>query len=84
MAKKIKKQELEELQGVIGKLNQIKLKIGDVEVQKHQLLHQAAIIESEELKKVQDDLENTYGKVSINVTDGSIDKIKEDEPSKKD
>ena len=26
MAKKIKKQELEELQGVIGKLNQIKLR----------------------------------------------------------
>ena len=84
MAKKIKKQELEELQGVIGKLNQIKLSIGDVEVQKHQLLHQAAIIEYEELKKIQDDLENTYGKVSINVTDGSIEKIKEDEPSKKD
>ena len=37
MAKKIKKQELEELQGVISKLNQIKLRIGDVEVQKHQL-----------------------------------------------
>ena len=55
-----------------------------MEVQKHQLLHQAAIIESEELKKIQDDLENTYGKVSINVTDGSIEKIKEDEPSKKD
>ncbi len=56
MAKKIKKQELEELQDVIGKLNQVKLRIGDVEVKKHQLLHQAAIIESDELKKIQDSL----------------------------
>lgn len=84
MAKKIKKEELKKLQGVISELNQFKLKIGDIEVQKHILLHQAATIESEDLKKIQGNLEDTYGKVSVNITDGSITEIKEDEPSKED
>ena len=84
MAKKIKKEELKKLQGVISELNQFKLKIGDIEVQKHILLHQAATIESEDLKEIQSNLEDTYGKVSIDINDGSITEIKEDEPSKED
>tara|TARA_R100000541_G_C1841018_1_gene75906 strand:+ start:26 stop:280 length:255 start_codon:yes stop_codon:yes gene_type:complete len=83
MAKKIKKKELDALQAVISELNNIKLRIGDVETQKHQLLHRAAEIESTDLKKVQDELEETYGKVSINITDGAISEIKEDESDKK-
>jgi hypothetical protein len=84
MAKKIKKKELDTLQAVISELNNIKLRIGDVETQKHQLLHRAAEIESTDLKKVQDELEETYGKVSINITDGAISEIKKDESSKED
>ena len=35
MAKKIKKQELQDLQALVGEINQIKLQLGDIEVQKH-------------------------------------------------
>tara|TARA_R110002050_G_scaffold176064_2_gene308860 strand:- start:986 stop:1240 length:255 start_codon:yes stop_codon:yes gene_type:complete len=84
MAKKIKKKELDTLQAVISELNNIKLRIGDVETQKHLLLHKAAELEGTDLKKVQDELEETYGKVSINITDGTISEIDKDESSKKD
>ncbi len=84
MAKKIKKKELDTLQAVISELNNIKLRIGDVETQKHLLLHKAAELEGTDLKKVQDELEETYGKVSINITDGTISEIKKDESSKED
>tara|TARA_R110002012_G_scaffold146160_1_gene304434 strand:- start:685 stop:939 length:255 start_codon:yes stop_codon:yes gene_type:complete len=84
MAKKIKKKELDTLQAVISELNNIKIRIGDVETQKHLLLHKAAELEGTDLKKVQDELEETYGKVSINITDGTISEIDKDESSKKD
>ena len=84
MAKKIKKKELDTLQAVISELNNIKLRIGDVETQKHLLLHKAAELEGTDLKKVQDELEETYGKVSINITDGTISEIKKNESSKED
>lgn len=84
MAKKIKKKELDTLQAVVSELNNIKLRIGDVETQKHLLLHKAAELEGTDLKKVQDELEKTYGKVSINITDGTISEIKKDESSKED
>lgn len=83
MAKKIKKKELDTLQAVISELNNIKLRIGDVETQKHLLLHKAAELEGTDLKKVQDELEETYGKVSINITDGTISEIDKDESDKK-
>ena len=50
MAKKIKKQELQDLQALVGEINQIKLQLGDIEVQKHTLLHKAASIEATDLK----------------------------------
>tara|TARA_R110002020_G_scaffold244868_5_gene458552 strand:+ start:552 stop:806 length:255 start_codon:yes stop_codon:yes gene_type:complete len=83
MAKKIKKKELDTLQAVISELNNVKLRIGDIETQKHILLHKAAEIEGTDLKKVQDELEEAYGKVSINVTDGTISEKNEDESDKK-
>ena len=84
MAKKIKKQELQDLQALVGEINQIKLQIGDLEVQKHMLLHKAASIESNELKEFQEKLEDAYGKVNVSISDGSITEIEQDEPSKKD
>ena len=33
---------------------------------------------------MQDKLEEVYGKVNVNISDGSITEIKEDEPSKED
>jgi len=80
--KKIKDEQLKELQELIGKINQGQIQIGQLETQKHTLLHQLSEIQ-QELQKFQESLEKEYGKVSINIQDGSYEAIKEDEPNKK-
>ena len=81
---KIKDEQLEKLQGLIKELNQIQSQLGSIELQKHSLLHQSSDLQNG-LKEFQDELEKEYGKVSINVQDGTYEEItEEDESDKKD
>ena len=80
---KIKDEQLKELQEVISKINQGQIQVGQLETQKHTILHQLSEIQ-QELQKIQESLEEEYGKVSINIQDGSYEAIKEDEPNKED
>lgn len=80
MAKKIKKEELTKLQDLVKNYNQHQLKLGELEVEKHGLLHGVSNIQ-QDLQKFQDELRETYGDVSIDINDG---KIKKNEPSKED
>jgi hypothetical protein len=75
---KIKKEELEKLQEYNNKLNAIKHDLGLLETQKHSLLHLYAdeINKGEELKK---ELEDSYGKINIDLKDGSYEEIKEED-----
>jgi len=77
---KIKTVELEALQRVVGNINNLQMQIGGIEAQKHDLLH-AIANENNELQKLQKDLEEAYGKVSVSLKDGEIT---EDEPNKED
>ena len=77
---KISQEQLEELQGFVGKLNQAASQIGNLELQKHQLNHAAAEVQ-QDLNKLQAKLEEKYGKIQINIEDGSYEPIKEDESS---
>jgi len=74
---KITKEELKELQEQQGKLNAIKHDIGLLSTQIHSLNHMYAdeISKQEESKK---SLEEKYGKININLQDGSYEEIKED------
>ena len=47
------------------------------------MLNQQAM-QQVELGKLQKELEEEYGKVNINVTDGTITEVEEDEADKKD
>jgi hypothetical protein len=81
---KIKDEQLEKLQGLIKELNQIQSQLGSIELQKHSLLHQSSDLQNG-LNEFQKELEEEYGKVSINVTDGAYEEItEEDEANKKD
>ena len=81
---KIKDEQLEKLQGLIKELNQIQSQLGSIELQKHSLLHQSSDLQNG-LNEFQKELEEEYGKVSINVTDGTYEEItEEDETNKKD
>ena len=81
---KIKDEQLEKLQGLIKELNQIQSQLGSIELQKHGLLHQSGELQNG-LKEFQDELEKEYGKVSINIQDGTYEEItEENESDKKD
>ena len=75
---KIKKEELEKLQELNNKLNAVKHDLGLLETQKHSLLHLYAdeVGKLEELKK---ELEDSYGKINIDLKDGSYEEIKEED-----
>jgi hypothetical protein len=79
MAKKIKKDELTKLQDLVKNYNHHQLKLGELEIEKHGLLHSVSNVQ-QDLKKFQDELKDSYGDVSIDINDG---KVKENESSKK-
>ena len=82
--KKIKDEQLEELQGKLKMIDGIRMQVGTLENQKFAYLSQMASVQ-QELNKMQNDLQEEYGKVSINITDGTITEIpEEDEADKKD
>ena len=75
---KISQEHLEELQKSVSDINQVALQIGNLELQKHALLHQGVELQSD-LQKFQVKLEDKYGKVSINIQDGSFKPIEDTE-----
>jgi len=75
---KITQEQLEELQGYVGKLNNVASQIGNLELQKHQLNHAGIEIQND-LRKFQAKLEEKYGKVSVNLQDGTYKPIEEEE-----
>ena len=83
MAKKKKKAELEKLQASVSKMNEIKMELGNIEAAKHRLLHSLADVENKDFGEIKKELEEKYGKVNINVTDGTITEL-QDESDKKD
>jgi hypothetical protein len=71
MSKKLSEVELKELQEVIGKINEVQMQIGGLELQKQELIllgGQAKLALGETQKK----LEETYGQVSIDIQNGEI------------
>ncbi len=74
---KISEEQLKELQGHVNKINQAQLQLGGLESQKHNLLH-AVVKMQTELTEFQGKLEEEYGKVSINIQDGSIAPLPEE------
>jgi hypothetical protein len=79
---KITDDQLKNLQNLINEVNNVQLSIGQLEVQKAKLLGGVSQLEGK-LKEMQDELEKEYGKVTVNIQDGSIKPI-EDEADKKD
>ena len=78
---KITKEQLEKLQESQKKYAAIKHDLGQLEVQKHGLLHLWAGIQEED-NKFKQELEEEYGKININLEDGTYEEIKEEESNK--
>jgi hypothetical protein len=79
MSQKITDEQLKSLQEKVGAIQNIQAQIGGLEAQKHAALHVLAS-QQEELQTIQQSLEEEYGKVSINIQDGTYEPIEEDVP----
>ena len=75
---KITKEELDTILDFQNRLYNLSTDVGILETQKHAILHELAGVnnEQEEYKKV---LEEKYGKININLEDGTFEELKEDE-----
>ena len=81
-AEKITDEQLKVVQEKVNQINQTQMQIGGLEVQKGIALEKLKIIQVE-LGAVQKELEEEYGKVSVNLNDGSLSELPEDEADKK-
>ena len=70
-AKKLQKEELSKINSVVSRMNQLKINLADLDLQKTQLYK---VFEqfSEELANEQKTLEEKYGDVTIDLSSGEI------------
>tara|TARA_B110000003_G_scaffold254199_1_gene270026 strand:- start:2007 stop:2294 length:288 start_codon:yes stop_codon:yes gene_type:complete len=78
---KLTEKELKSIQDIVKLINNCQMQIGGLETQKFDAMSKLKHFQSE-LNKVQLELENKYGKVSVNIQDGAI-KPEQDEIDKK-
>ena len=75
--KKISEEQLEKLQQLVGTIQNLQGQIGGIEAQKHVALHQL-LGTQEQLQAMQGELEKEYGKVNVNIQDGTYEEIVEE------
>ena len=75
---KITDEQLKQLQEQVNTINQNQLQIGNLEVQKHTLVNNGVELKNQ-LRVIQDELEKEYGKVTVNISTGEYEEIKEEE-----
>ena len=70
-AEKITDEQLKNLQSVVNDNNAIQFRVGALEAQKHELIHQQASIQAK-IVELQDTFSKEYGTFDVNLTDGTI------------
>ena len=76
-------EELKRLQELVNLINRGEMQIGNLESKKHGLLHQVIAVQ-EQMKQLQQEFQKNYGNVDINITDGTINYIEDEQTDKKD
>ena len=74
---KIKKEQLEEIVELQGKLNEVISNIGVLETQKHSLLHDVAEV-NKKVEEFKAKLEEEYGAISVDLKTGEYTEVKKD------
>jgi|TARA_R110002126_G_scaffold93684_1_gene221869 RecB family endonuclease NucS len=80
---KVTEDELKSLQEIVGSMNGATTRVGQIENQKHMVLHDLSLMRTD-LMKLQGELEATYGKVDVNIQDGTITAREDVEADTKD
>ena len=79
MAEKVNKitdEQLTTLQQHVSKINQAQLQLGQVESQKYDIIAMSPNLRKE-LQEFQQELEKEYGKVNVNISDGTYEDLPE-------
>jgi len=77
---KIKDEELKQIIDSQNELQKMLSQIGVLEAQKKQILD-AALAKSDEVEEFKAKLEKEYGKININLKDGSYEVIEDESPA---
>tara|TARA_R110002074_G_scaffold181921_1_gene346725 strand:+ start:898 stop:1146 length:249 start_codon:yes stop_codon:yes gene_type:complete len=77
---KIKDEELKQIIDDQNELQKMLSQVGVLEAQKKQVLD-AALAKSDEVEKFKAKLEKEYGKININLKDGSYEVIEDEAPA---
>jgi len=77
MENKIKEEELKNIQEQQNRVNKILLEVGYHDATKHALLHDLGDL-NKDIEKTKQELEKSYGKVNINLEDGTYKEIEEE------
>lgn len=75
--KKISEEHLKDLQQKVGAIQNLQSQIGGIEAQKHVALHQL-LQAQDELQKLQVALQDEYGKINVNIQDGTYEEVVEE------
>ena len=75
---KISEEHLEKIRTQQSEKTKLVNNIGVVEVQKHDLLHALAGV-MQQIRETAEEVEKEYGKISVNLEDGSFEVIKQEE-----
>jgi len=78
---KITDEELKSVQEKVGQINNLQMQVGGLEVQKSLGIEQVKLVQVE-LSELQKELEEKYGKVTVNLQDGTMKPIEENESDK--
>lgn len=70
-AEKITEEQLKNLQSIVNDNNTIQFRVGALEAQKHELIHQQANIQSK-IVELQNTFSEEYGTFDVDLADGTI------------
>jgi TolA-binding protein len=79
----VTEEELKSLQELVNAMNRAQMEIGSIESRKHSILHQVTGLQTQ-MQTMQKTFEEVYGKVDINITDGTISYPEDVEANKED
>ena len=80
---KVTDEQLKKLQEIVGAMNGATTRVGQIETQKHAVLHDLTLMRKD-LMDFQAELENEYGKVNVNIQDGTISEREDVEANTED
>jgi|TARA_B100001741_G_scaffold313634_1_gene320785 beta-galactosidase beta subunit len=72
MAKKVTKEELKQIQNFVNQINNGTTQLGQIEIQKHGILHALSNIQND-LSVFQNELKEKYGDVKVNLQTGKLE-----------